>query len=65
MLDASINVSEMFNLVFFKKVMSKAKFEQMMGRGARPCPGLLDGSHKNKFYIFVCVVISVFLYESV
>ena len=40
------------NLVFFKKVMSKAKFWQMIGRGTRLCPGLLDGADKQKFYIF-------------
>jgi len=38
--------------VFFKKVMSKAKFWQMIGRGTRLCPGLLDGEDKQKFYIF-------------
>ena len=32
--------------------MSKAKFWQMIGRGTRLCPGLLDGEDKNKFYIF-------------
>lgn len=37
---------------FFKKVMSKAKFWQMIGRGTRLCPGLLDGEDKQKFYIF-------------
>ena len=38
--------------MFFKKVMSKAKFWQMIGRGTRLCPGLLDGEDKQKFYIF-------------
>ncbi len=42
----------MLNLVFFKKVMSKAKFWQMIGRGTRLCPSLLDGNDKQKFYIF-------------
>lgn len=32
--------------------MSKAKFWQMIGRGTRLCPGLLDGEDKEKFYIF-------------
>lgn len=50
MLDTGIDVPEVLNLVFFKKVMSKAKFWQMIGRGTRLCPGLLDG--KDKFYIF-------------
>lgn len=52
MLDTGIDVPEVLNLVFFKKVMSKAKFWQMIGRGTRLCQGLLDGKDKEKFYIF-------------
>ena len=52
MLDTGIDVPECLNLLFFKKVMSKAKFWQMIGRGTRLCPGLLDGEDKQKFYIF-------------
>lgn len=52
MLDTGIDVPEILNLVFFKKVMSKAKFWQMIGRGTRLCPNLLDGKDKEKFYIF-------------
>ncbi|MGN0005665.1 MAG: DEAD/DEAH box helicase family protein, partial [Candidatus Gastranaerophilaceae bacterium] len=52
MLDTGIDVPEVLNLVFFKKVMSKAKFWQMIGRGTRLCAGLLDGADKDKFYIF-------------
>lgn len=52
MLDTGIDVPEVLNLVFFKKVMSKAKFWQMIGRGTRLCPGLIDGVDKSKFYIF-------------
>ena len=52
MLDTGIDVPEVLNLVFFKKVMSKAKFWQMIGRGTRLCPTLLDGKDKEKFYIF-------------
>lgn len=52
MLDTGIDVPEILNLVFFKKVMSYAKFWQMIGRGTRLCPGLLDGADKDKFYIF-------------
>ncbi|MCM1539086.1 MAG: DEAD/DEAH box helicase family protein [bacterium] len=52
MLDTGIDVPEIVNLVFFKKVMSYAKFWQMIGRGTRLCPGLIDGEDKNKFYIF-------------
>lgn len=52
MLDTGIDVPEVLNLVFFKKVMSKAKFWQMIGRGTRLCPALMDGEDKEKFYIF-------------
>lgn len=52
MLDTGIDIPEILNLVFFKKVMSKAKFWQMIGRGTRCCEGLIDGKDKTKFYIF-------------
>jgi len=52
MLDTGIDVPEILNLVFFKKVFSRAKFWQMIGRGTRLCPGLIDGKNKEQFYIF-------------
>ena len=52
MLDTGIDVPEVLNLVFFKKVMSKAKFWQMIGRGTRTCEKLIDDKDKEKFYIF-------------
>jgi len=52
MLDTGIDVPEILNLVFFKKVFSRAKFWQMIGRGTRICPGLIDGEDKKQFYIF-------------
>ena len=52
MLDTGIDVPEVLNLVFFKKVMSKAKFWQMIGRGTHLCEGLMDGKDKDKFLIF-------------
>ena len=52
MLNTGIDVPEVLNLVFFKKVMSKAKFWQMIVRGTRLCPGLIDGVDKDKFFIF-------------
>jgi len=52
MLDTGIDIPEILNLVFFKKVMSKAKFWQMIGRGTRLCEELIDGEDKDKFYIF-------------
>ena len=53
MLDTGIDVPEILNLVFFKPVHSKIKFEQMKGRGTRPCENLLGvGKNKEKFIIF-------------
>ncbi|MEG0494603.1 MAG: DEAD/DEAH box helicase, partial [Clostridia bacterium] len=59
MMDTGIDVPEILNLVFFKKVRSKIKFWQMIGRGTRLCEGLaildsIDGEYvdKRRFYIF-------------
>ena len=52
MLDTGIDIPEIVNLVFFKKVRSKAKFWQMIGRGTRLCQGLFNGEDKKDFYIF-------------
>lgn len=52
MMDTGIDVPECVNLVFFKRVLSKAKFWQMIGRGTRICEGLIDGNDKEVFYIF-------------
>lgn len=59
MLDTGVDVPEIVNLVFFKKVRSKIKFWQMIGRGTRLCEGLdvmdpLSGpsEDKERFFIF-------------
>lgn len=53
MLDTGIDVPELVNLVFFKKVRSKAKFWQMIGRGTRLCKDLFGpGLDKDGFLIF-------------
>ena len=53
MLDTGIDIPEILNLVFFKKVRSYAKFWQMIGRGTRLCPNLLgEGIDKERFLIF-------------
>ena len=59
MMDTGIDVPECVNLVFFKKVRSKAKFWQMIGRGTRLCKELacvdqIDGTYtdKRRFLIF-------------
>lgn len=64
MMDTGVDVPEIVNLVFFKKVRSKIKFWQMIGRGTRLRPDLdvvdpLDEEHpegayadKERFFIF-------------
>jgi len=53
MLDTGIDVREIVNLVFFKRVFSKIKFWQMIGRGTRIRPDLFGkGKNKENFYIF-------------
>ena len=59
MMDTGIDVRHVVNLVFFKKVCSRTKFWQMIGRGTRLCPGLecvdsIDGTYtdKRRFLIF-------------
>lgn len=59
MMDTGIDVPSCVNLVFFKKVRSKTKFWQMIGRGTRLCEGLdcvdqIDGAYigKRRFLIF-------------
>ena len=59
MMDTGIDVPECVNLVFFKKVRSKTKFWQMIGRGTRLCKNLacvdqIDGEYtdKRRFLIF-------------
>ena len=60
MMDTGIDVPACVNLVFFKKVRSKTKFWQMIGRGTRLCPGLTctdliereEYTGKKRFLIF-------------
>lgn len=53
MLDTGIDIPELVNLVFFKKVQSKEKFWQMIGRGTRRCKELLGpGRDKDSFRVF-------------
>lgn len=53
MLDTGIDVPDVVNLVFFKKVRSKSKFWQMIGRGTRLRPDLFGpGDDKKEFLIF-------------
>ena len=44
---------EITNLVFAKKVYSRIKFEQMLGRGTRLCENLFgEGEDKKEFVVF-------------
>lgn len=52
MLDTGIDVTSCLNLVFFKRVRSRIKFDQMIGRGTRLHPGLFGNKDKEEFYIF-------------
>ncbi|WP_088188049.1 DEAD/DEAH box helicase family protein [Desulfosporosinus sp. FKA] len=53
MMDTGIDVPELVNLVFFKRIRSKTKFWQMIGRGTRLCKSLFgDGQDKTHFVIF-------------
>ena len=52
MLDTGVDIPEVLNLVFFKKVRSKIKFVQMIGRGTRLCEGIYGpGKNKSGFMI--------------
>ena len=58
MMDTGIDVPECVNLVFFKKVRSKTKFWQMIGRGTRLAPNLIcadgmNGEYTGKKYFMI------------
>ena len=55
MLDTGIDVQDILNLVFFKRVRSRIKFWQMIGRGTRLSENIFGpgkGKDKKEFYIF-------------
>lgn len=53
MLDTGIDVPDVLNLVFFKKIRSKTKFWQMIGRGTRLRKDLFGpGLDKSYFLVF-------------
>ena len=53
MLDTGVDIPEVLNLVFFKRVRSKIKFVQMIGRGTRLCENIFGvGKNKKEFLIF-------------
>lgn len=53
MLDTGVDVPDVLNLVFFKRVRSRIKFMQMIGRGTRLSPDIFGpGKDKERFLIF-------------
>ncbi len=53
MLDTGVDVPEVVNLMFFKPIYSRVKFNQMIGRGTRLCPNLFGiDFDKQEFLIF-------------
>lgn len=53
MLETGVDVPEITNLLFAKKVYSRIKFDQMIGRGTRLCSNLFgEGDDKKEFYVF-------------
>lgn len=50
MMDTGVDIPEVVNLVFFKKVMSKIKFWQMIGRGTRLCDNLKSISPSKAYF---------------
>uniref|UniRef100_UPI00388DE270 type I restriction endonuclease subunit R n=1 Tax=Treponema sp. TaxID=166 RepID=UPI00388DE270 len=57
MLDTGVDIPEVVNLVFYKKIRSKIKFWQMIGRGTRLAPNLVctdeTGSYVGKKYFYI------------
>ena len=51
MLDTGIDVPDILNLVFFKRVRSKIKFQQMIGRGTRLSSDIFGANNDKKFFI--------------
>jgi type I restriction enzyme, R subunit len=51
MLDTGIDIHEIVNLVFFKRVRSSSKFWQMIGRGTRLCENLFGPNDDKKFFL--------------
>ena len=51
MLDTGVDIPEVVNLVLFKKVRSKSKFWQMIGRGTRLCPNQFGIDDDKKYFL--------------
>ena len=64
MMDTGVDIPEIVNLVFFKKVLSKIKFWQMIGRGTRICDHLRVVSPSKSYFERLTNDRSRQLYES-
>lgn len=57
MLDTGVDIPEVVNLIFYKKIRSKIKFWQMIGRGTRLAPNLVctdeTGPYVGKKYFYI------------
>lgn len=53
MLDTWVDVPELVNLVFAKKVLSEAKFRQMVGRGTRLCPNVYGPREDKQDFLII------------
>lgn len=51
MMDTGVDVPEVLNLVFFKRIYSKIKFWQIIGRGTRVCKNLDIMSPSKDFFL--------------
>lgn len=50
MMDTGVDIPEVVNLVFFKRVLSKIKFWQMIGRGTRLCRRINEISPSKAYF---------------
>lgn len=48
-LDNGADIPSVVNLAFLCRVTDRETFRQMLGRGTRPCPGLMDGADKDRY----------------
>lgn len=64
MMDTGVDIPEVVNLVFFKKILSKIKFWQMIGRGTRLCADLKVLSPSKAYFERMTNDISRQLYNS-
>lgn len=55
LLTTGIDVPEIVNLVFLRRVRSRILYEQMLGRGTRLCGNLGDDERKECFYVYDAV----------